>query len=348
MRRDVQKDADRAAGVVAGFALLVGAIGFEVVAVWLLATADGGLDLVGAVMAYVAAANCSAEGLALRFFAYGRVVQTSMLRAGWLLGLALPIFGPLVSLLIAVRPLGGIGQHGTPGSMEAERRRAAATALERRRHQQEVGAELNAIVDALKDRDKSVRIAAIDALRGDTSPEAVRILSQSRDNTMFDVRMRAVEGLGRISKDYSDKMAAVRAQLETSADDSRLHLQLADLCLTYGRLGIEDEHMTRGFYDRSVRHAQVARKLGAGRQAALVLAGALRELKDYEGVEGVYRDLLRQDESDPDALLGIAESQFLRRDLKALRDTCRWVLQQAGNKLDSTKIQTLRFWLGKG
>ncbi|MHB8877067.1 MAG: HEAT repeat domain-containing protein, partial [Myxococcaceae bacterium] len=266
---------------------------------------------------------------------------------GLLVG-AVPLFGFIGCLLLA------LGRHGAVRvalqrglSLEQRRAPARAAALEQKRAEQQVGSDLDSIVDALKDRDKKVRIAAIDALKGDSSADAVRILAKSRDNTVFDVRMRAVEGLARIAKQYGDRIAGLKNELQKDPQSPELHRRLADLAVTYGGLGIEDPSSARALFETAVKHAQVAAQSdGVDRRLGmLVLARAWRELGKDDRAEKVYRELLETDPHDCEALVGVAATQFGQRNFSDLHSTCRWVLRQAGQKLDAANAGALKFWV---
>lgn len=309
---------------------------------------DDRLAAIGALLAHVASVGWCGEALRLRAMGRDAAGRGSFHAMGLLVG-AVPVFGVVSAALLTLGRLRAPGKAAAQKGLSLEQRRAQAMAAaqEERRAEQQVGADLDSIVDALKDRDKKVRIAAIEALRGDTSVDAVRVLARSRDNTVFDVRMRAVEGLARIAKQYNDGIAALRASLATDPQSPELHRKLAEQAVTYGGLGLEEPQTNRSFFELAVKHAQAAVELGGddGRAASLILARAWRQLGQYGRTERVYRELLESDEHDVEALVGVAEAQFLQGNFTDLRSTSRWVLRQAGQRLDTATTFALKFWI---
>jgi tetratricopeptide (TPR) repeat protein len=332
-----------------GLMVLALAVVLEAMGAYMLFKGAQGIEYVGAIAAHLAAAGASAEGLALRQAGFSRGKGTGLYLAGWMLGLLFPIVGPLAALLLALvlpRP-----KRGLPGeSLEERRARAAMLAREKKRDEQQLGEGLDAIVDALKDRDPKVRLSAIDAIAGDSSKRAAQILADARENTVFDVRVRAVQALASMSKAHGERLAAAKKALLADPDSPAKYREVARLCLEYADLGVEDPTMTRLLLEQARHHAQTAIDLGGeDKETALLLARVASALGSFEEAESVYRRILRDDARDTDALLGIAEAQFARRDFALLPLTCRWVLHQAGSKLDESAIESLAFWLrGEG
>jgi tetratricopeptide (TPR) repeat protein len=293
---------------------------------------------------HVAATALAAEGM----YARGQIIGLSTARAlfgvGWFFGLILPGIGPLVAVaLVTAR-----NRKGHAGrSLEELRGEASRAVREDRRRAQQVDASLDAVVDALKDRRKEVRIAAIEAASAEDSPEAVRLLSDARENTVFDVRMRAVESLARISKEHGERIAAARAAVEADPESRDSRCALADHCLRYAELGLESDEIVRGLLEEARGHAhQVWEIDNANRRAGLLLAKVYGALGEPAAAEEVYRRLVNMDDTDPVPLLGVAACQFERRDLDALPVTCRFIIRQAARGLDPPTLDVLRFWTG--
>ena len=325
--------------------VLIAALLLEALALCMVAgAASEPLRLLSAGAAHVAASGFCAEGLRLR--APDPEVGASMYRAGWLLGLGFPLFGVLICLVMATYRHRGQSRGVDAESLEKRRSRAARAALEKRRTQQQLGAGIDAIVDALKDRDAKVRVAAVDALRDESSKRAVKFLSRSRTNTVFDVRFRAVESLNRISKEHGDRIAKAKKEWAEDPSSPELHGKLAGLCLEYGLLGLENQTTRTMLLEQAVEHAAAAVELGDGdRAAALTHGTALRELDRLDEAELCYRQLLARNKFDVEAGLGLLEVQFLRKDLAALPDTCRQLLRHAGPALDPATIDALKLWI---
>ena len=332
--------------LVLGLAVLGAGAGFEALAIWILWTDTGWSSLAGALAGHIAAAGLCAEGLRIRSRPLDAEARRMMYSTGWVIGLCFVLFGPFVCIFLAMTSAKTRRGHVTTESLEQQRSKAAAAAQERRRAAQQLDAGLEAIVDALKDRSPEVRIAAIDALRGDESKQAVKVLSFSRENTVYDVRMRAVEGLAKISKDFGDRISAAKKALEADPNSGDRNADLAHLCLEYGGLGIEDDKMARMYVEDAIRFAEAAIAVGTNsRQVRLDLARGLRLVDRYEEAESIYRQLADEDATDADALIGIPECRFRMNQFASLPSICRWVLRQGGQKLDEASTAALKFWI---
>lgn len=337
----------RGARMALAFTALIGAVLVECGGVWLLHHGTGIMTALGLAAGHLAAAGLSAEGLALRSPpASGAGGDGGLFRTGWLLGLAFPIFGPPAALLVGLifprtdRPM------RFTASMEALRHQAAQAALERRREQQQLGRSLDAIVDALKDRDPKLRLAAVDALARERSPRASKLLADARENSVFDVRVRAVQALARIAKEHGDRLAEAKKALAAEPRALSRHAEVAALVFEYARLGVEDSRMVRHLLAEARAHAEAAVALGDESPRTLnLLGGALNALGLHEEAEAVFRRRLLAGPHDHEALLGVAEAQFARRAFGLLPLTSRWVLQQAGPNLEREAVASLRFWV---
>lgn len=278
-----------------------------------------------AASAHVAASGLSSEALRLRVGGRDPDLARTMAQAGWLMGFGFPFFGVIGCAILALRRVPDRAD-ATVESLEASRSRAAQEAREARRAEQTIGAGIDAIVDALGDRDASVRVAAIDALRGQSSRRAVQILSDARENTVFDVRVRAVEGLERISQEHGERIAALRAAWKAAPEDPEQNRRLAEALYEYYELELEDPQMRRQLLDQAIDHARAAAR-GGDRQAALLLGAALLARGDAAASEAVYRELLAQRGFDVEAFQGLARAQFRRKDFSAVAQTARWGLR---------------------
>ena len=268
---------------------------FEAVALMLLAQDGGPRAYLGAFASHIAAAGFGAEALRRH---YGPLMYV-----GWAVGLIFPIFGPIGIIAIATAPA---RRTRSRTSAEQRRRAAAHAELEKRRAEQQVDGKLGALVDALHDRDADVRVAAIDALGRDTSREAVKVLSAARDNTVYDVRVRAVEGLQRISQHFADHITTARLALRETPRSILLNSQLARLCLDYAQTGIEDEAVVNVYLSEAAERARDAIVLGrVDEDVHLILAKALRLMGDPAGAEAIYRELTEGGGGSKEAVLGV-------------------------------------------
>jgi hypothetical protein len=327
--------------------VLLGANALEAAAAVMIVRGPSAAAWIGVAAAHVAAAGLSAEGVYLRRRATSKAGSTlGLYQAGWLIGLAFPLFGPAAVLLLSLSLPEPKPEIAALESLEEQRSRAASAALERRRGEQQLDRGLEAIVDALEDRDPRRRIAAIDALTGDASPRAAKILADARENTVFDVRVRAVQALAKLTKEHGDRLGAAKKLLAADPRSPEKNREVAALCFDYAALGVEDAKMSRMLFEQARLHAETAAALGDdSRGTMLVLARALGELDRHEEAEAIYRNMLIADDRDAGALMGVVESQFARRAFALLPLTSRWVLHQAGSALDQAATDSLKFWM---
>ncbi len=322
---------------ISGVLALMVALAMEGVAVWVLVARVGGVAWLAAIAAHVCAAGLAAEGLS-------RLAGDDMYLPGWVLGVGLPMFGPIG--VVAMVPVRWAKVRRAGVSMEERRRRAAAAAEESRRAEQQVDARLDAIVDALEDRDPAVRVAAIDALRGDYSKKAVKILAMSRTNSVYDVRMRAVEGLARISQHYNERIVSAKQALEAAPHSVDRRAELAEISLAYAELDLEDARTVDRLRAAAREHAEEAWRLAPEqRSLSALFARACFQTGEFDAAEGLYRELVASDDLDVEALTGICECRFQMRDFEMLPLVSRWVRRQVGANVDDRTSAALDFWV---
>lgn len=188
--------------------LLVIALLFELdVALTLLRGPPGWLPWLAALLLHLSAAGMCAEAL------HRRLPLLTTLGVCALL----PALGPLAALLLSLPPRLRQAAQGAASSWEEARQKAADAAAERRRGQQRIGAEIEPIIDSIRDEDPEVRVAAIEALQREMSPRAVRLLQEAQRDPVFEVKLRATEALAAIAK----AQAQAQAQAQTAQDRER-------------------------------------------------------------------------------------------------------------------------------
>ena len=269
-----------------GLAFLLFGLSVLLTVFWVRSLALNGLPWWGCLLAHIGASGLASESVGFRMSRELAWYPSEVRRSAWLLSLGFPFFGLLIVgyWLFFPPTLEGTGH---AESLQSQRARAAGAAHEARRAEQELGSAIESIVDALSDRDPQVRIAAIDSLRGQTSQTAVKILKEARENSIFDVRVRAVEALGRVSKHFGDKLGDLRKQLEKDEGDPNVNYQLAATLLEYNNLKLEAAQMSKPLLKQALNHASTA--ADNGQPLAKELMGKLMlNLGDYEGAEALF------------------------------------------------------------
>jgi HEAT repeat protein len=268
-----------------------------------------GTGVVTAVALHVAAAGAVAEALTRRRSG------DAQLATAWLCVLALPLFGVLAGLLLYFQ-LERTAKSRAGESWEARREEAARAALDDKRSQQQVGPDVLPIIDALESDDPRARSSAIEVLREERSPRAVRLLSRLRQHERYDVRLAAVESLARMSRHFLDEIAANR---RLGRDG---YARLAQLHLDYAGLGLESRAIADRHLQLAVAYGNRALHARFDSPTAVVVARALSILGAKEQAEAALRRLLTHDPEATDALVELAEIQLETRKHALLRATC--------------------------
>jgi len=263
---------------------------------------------VTALLLHLAAAGLLAEALHARARGRGLIVA-------WFFAVAFPLFGVIAGLVVLLRA-GRAGKPITGESREQLRGRAADAALKGLKRAHRVGADLVPLAEALRDRDPLVRVAAVDALRDEDAPWAVRLLKRARDNEVYDVRFRAVEALGRISARRLDEIAAARRALPSP----EAHRRLAALCSDYADLALDGDELTRTYLHQAIDHASQAQRASSQLDTSLVLlvARAAMKLGAFDKAQAAFTRVLADEPEHADARAGLAEALFAARDFAAL------------------------------
>jgi tetratricopeptide (TPR) repeat protein len=325
--------------------LLLGAFACELAAFVALQGQAEGAALLGFLGLHIGSAGLASESLRVSAIRSGFDGQRPLAAAGAFLCLAFPAVGQLVvTYLVVARPVGRRTHHGKE-SLEQARARAGKEAIERKRSSQQVGGQVHSIADALKNRDKEVRIAAVESLRGEKSQKAVQFLAASQMNTVFDVRVRAIENLNLLRDEFRKSIAESRQRVADSENNIEALYDHAKLCLENAELGIEDQEVARRLFEEAYSHAVQVSAIWPGREVLTISASALRALGRHEEAEYEYAEILKLDRTDMEAILGLAEMQFLRRDFEALRTTCRLIVRTRAGDLDPELQPVMRMWL---
>jgi tetratricopeptide (TPR) repeat protein len=302
---------------------------------------------------HVAAAGVVAEGFWRRSqHEGGERGEGGALQTGWFWVALFPLFGVLEAvLLLAQRGAAGRAAHGE--SWQERRSRDARNALLEKQRAQQIAPDVVPLIDALHDRDANLRISAIEALRDAHGKRVVKVLAKETDNTLYDVRFRAVESLGRISAQYLEKIAEVEGEVKKEAallqnslgTAVEAHRRLALLCFEYADFGLDATLVNQRYFERAVGLAE--RALRSQRRPdpdlRVLLAKALWRLGDLERAEAEYRRAIASDAGHVDALLGLAELQFVRKDFHGLRRTCASLRGKSGVK-DSALREAINYW----
>ena len=292
------------------------------------------------VATHVVAAVLAAEALRARLPA-----------AGYPLGLLLcgpfPVFGVLGCVWLAAWPPRAAERSAE--SPEAVRARASEAVRAAARAEQESGADVEAVAEALHDPDLALSLGAVEALRGAWDVEAVRLLGEAKRSERPEVRARAVEVLGQLGQAHADAVAAAESVVRRAPDDPAAHAALASCHARYHALEAEDPVVQAVLLRNAARHFFRATQLGAGagdRDARLGLAVALEGAGNLEDAARILDPLFAEDPRDPAVLLARARLRFRAGDLVGLRATARQALWNDDGALPPRSRRALELWAG--
>jgi hypothetical protein len=271
-------------------------------------------------------------------------------RLGATLAIGLPVYGPLLTILLVVR-----SPRPTAAKPDAD-----LSPLQRRQQQAEACrvvhrgikaapvAGVDSIREALKDDDKARRLGAVEAARQLDGRRAARLLGGALDNTVVDVRFHAADALSGIGQRLAERVERAREELARKPMAAH-HARLADLYDEYASLQAEEAAIRQHFYRRALHHyRQASACRGSSAQPELVLkvGRCLEALGDGAGALDVYRELERREPGGREALLGRARVQFQQQDYPGLRLTCQQLARLPRAAGRGVEAEAAAFWAG--
>ncbi len=266
-------------------------------------------------------------------------------RTGFYLVFFLPMFGVLLGAMLILRPPKTALQleDGFLSPMEYRKQQAEAQLAEEAA-KGHVSADVETVADALKDADKAKRLGAVEALREMGDKQAVELLSQSLNNTVFEVRFHAVEALAGINQKFSKRIGAASQVLERAPSPEN-HLTLAEVYYEYATLEMEEESIQQHLYRKA--SSGFYEYLQAHPDAVILLKAAhcLDRLGEAQQALTAYRQVLTADPMNLDANLGLAKAQFSAGQYQQLRETCRSILDMPLKRSPEREVaEVLMMW----
>lgn len=182
--------------------------------------------------------------------------------------------------------------------------------------------EIQPLVDALKAVDVNLRKGAVDALAEKRNPEAIKLLAESLDNTVLEVRYHAVEALERISKSYGDRIMEAQEMLEETPNAYESIMALGDRYYDYATSAVEDVMLSEYYLYQAFNQYTKAIEIDDSDAELLVRYGDIlnRLGRDEEALKS-YRNALGRDEDQRvDALVGLADVCLKMGRIKEVRE----------------------------
>ena len=302
-------------------------------------------EIIFLVSLHLISAVIGAEGLRLRYAA-GTPEATGAWRVALVLGLLLPVFGLMITAVLAIRPSRtmALEQEDTISPMEYRTVQAEA---ERRAEAELETADLSveALGDSLKDPDKGRRLGAVEALRNMESKEAVELLGKSLENTVFEVRYHAVEALSRINEKYSQRIAVATRAVEEDPSPEKYRV-LGEVYHEFASMEMEDPSIQEHLYRSAV--ATLSKSILPGFPTPIgvrvKLAWCHEQLGNLDEAMEKYQSVVDEIPVQTESLLGIARLQFRQARFGPLAATCRRILELGVSLSEQEAAAAVTLW----
>ena len=296
-----------------------------------------GLHLVSAVSV--------AEGLRLRY-PPATPEGNGAWRMGLVLSLVIPALGLLISVVLLLRPCRAVALEEEEALSPMEYRTAQAHAERAAEAELETAdGSVEALGDALKDRNKERRLGAVEALRGMENKEAVELLGKSLDNTVFEVRYHAVEALTSLNKKYSQRIAVATDTALKDPSPSN-HRVLGEVYHEYASLEMEDpsiqQHLLRCALENLERSILPGFPTPVGTRVKL--GWCHEQLGELDRALEKYQSVVDEIPYQAEALLGIARLQFRQARFGPLAATCRRILELGVSLEEADAMTAVSYW----
>lgn len=180
--------------------------------------------------------------------------------------------------------------------------------------------ELQPLVDALRDTDVNMRKGAITALAKKHDPAAIKHLSDALENTMLTIRYFAVEALGKISKEFGDRILAAQKKLEKQPKSYDRTMELADCYFDFATSNVEDVNLSHYYLVQAANQYHHAIKIQPQEARVLIRLGNIyARLGDYGQALSYYEQIYAREENNLEVLLGMADAHLKLGNFKKLR-----------------------------
>jgi len=201
------------------------------------------------------------------------------------------------------------------------------------------------LVDALKGEDVEIRKGAIDALAAKKDPEAIKALADSLENTALEVRYFAVEALGKISKDFSDRIIEAQTAVEQNPGIYRYVVELGTCYYEYGVSAVEDKTLSEFYLRQAFNEYGKAFELNQTDMGLLIgYAEVLTRLDEFEKAFEIYQLAANGEKDKIDAMVGMADVCFKMGNLKEVKKIAKQLKTSTENMPEQVQ-QAVSTWI---
>lgn len=204
--------------------------------------------------------------------------------------------------------------------------------------------EIQPLVDAISDVDHELRKGAVAALAEKRDPKSIKVLADSLENTVLEVRYYAVEALAKISKSYADRIIELQAKLEKYPESLENIVELSNCYYEYAISNVEDENLSEYYLTHASEQIQKALKIKNDDVKLLLQYGdILTRMDKYEDALEVLNKVLTFDKKNMDVLIRLADIHFKMgsiREVKTITKQIRFLYA----KIPSEIQQAINVW----
>lgn len=204
------------------------------------------------------------------------------------------------------------------------------------------------VVDVLSGDDPDMKRGAVKLLKRMGTPGAVALLRSCMGDPFPEVRFYAHSALSELEDGYAKRIKSLRERLETEPDAGGWRA-LGSEYKIYADSGLVDEVMRRQTLEESRTALDKALELAPGHAPTLLLSGrVLLQLGELDEARRRFEQCANDEETASEALLGLAQVAFERRDVGALALQARAMANsRAPRPTDADNMALFEFWAGE-
>lgn len=201
------------------------------------------------------------------------------------------------------------------------------------------------LIDALKGEDVEIRKGAVNALAAKKDPAAIKALADSLENTALEVRYFAVEALGKISKDFSDRIIDAQTAVEQNPGVYSYIVDLATCYYEYAVSAVEDKTLSEFYLRQAFNEYGKAFELNQTDMGLLIrYAEVLTRLDEFKKALELYQLAASGGNDKIDAMVGMADVCFKMGNLKEVKKIAKQ-LKASTEKMPEQVQQAVSIWI---
>lgn len=184
--------------------------------------------------------------------------------------------------------------------------------------------EIQPIIDTLLDMDVELQKGAIDSLTAKHDPESIKILLDSLEYTVPEVRYFTVEALSKISKHYSDRILHIQQKIAGNPEMKSIVVKLADCYYEYAISNVEDKALSKYYLEQAAAQYSITLKDDNSNINVLTKYGdTLKRLERYREAIEIFRNVIEHDNKNISVLLNLIDVYFTLGNMDEVKKVAR-------------------------